>query len=152
MITILGTTNCFWRNRFSTRPVLAVRLSLDGAEAWRGDASPLFSVLHERWRDLAPGMGAAALVAGVAQQLQCVADGVESDCGLSRRITDSAKPTVFFACRDHVSAEMSVRLAVEIVNAMLAGPGIAAFQQLLADSIEGAEAAGFDPDMRVLLT
>jgi UDP-N-acetylmuramyl tripeptide synthase len=151
MIAILKTTTCFWRNRFSPIPVLAIQLSVGDAADWGAQQSPLIALLRERWPELPSDIGAAGLVAAVAQQLQLVADVTEPDCGVSKRVPDKTKPTIFFACRDAFSAAISVQLAVEIVNGMLAEGSADAFRQLIEESIEAAEAAGFDQTMRAVL-
>lgn len=145
MLRIDSVNVCMWRNVYADHPVFLGTVFLGEAFDWTTQhLSPaVLSVLRQEMSvDISASnpIGAAELVARIAQQIQLLGDVTGSSCGVGER--DSAKRTalVYFSCQDTFLAYRCLSLAVQIVNRMalpdLSVEGVAKMLRSCAEKIE----------------
>ena len=117
-------THHLWRNRYSPAPVVVGTVNLGDAFNWTTrDLSPAHrSALKEKLAGLVPDtapVGAAELVARIAQHIQRLGDVTAPSCGVASRNDAQRSADLFFSCRDMYLAPRSLLRAVQITDALI---------------------------------
>ncbi len=115
---------CFWRNTYAHHPVLLGTVFFGDAFDWTTQRlSPaLLSSLMEKMPGAVPDsgpIGAAELVAGIAQRIQLLGDVTARLCGAASRNDAQRRAVLFFSCRDMFLAPRSLLHAVQIANGLI---------------------------------
>jgi cyanophycin synthetase len=134
-----------WRNVYADHPIFAGKVSFGDAFDWTTQhLSPaVLSVLRQEMSVepcASDSIGAAELVARIAQWIQCLGDVTGSSCGVAERDGEKRTAQVFFSCRDTFLAYRCLSLAVQIVDRMvqpdLSAEGVAKMLRSCPEKIE----------------
>ena len=141
-------THHLWRNRYSLAPVVVGTVSLGDAFHWTTrELSPAHrSVLRETLAGVIPDtgpMGAAELIARIAQHIQRLGDVTAPSCGVASRNNAQRSADLFFSCRDMYLAPRSLLRAVQITDALIqSGFSAGRLARMVQSYADMAEAQG----------